>query len=96
MMSIRDYLEEELDEKIEDRIDVLRTQRDELNVQMHLASMELRDEWDKLEHKWAHYSDRVHQLKTALEPTMDDVHSSLAMLGDELNEGYQKIKKALR
>ncbi len=95
-MGIKDYLEEELDEKIEDRIDVLRTQRDELNVQMHLASMELRDEWDKLEHKWAHYSDRVRELKTALEPTMEDVHCSLAMLGDELSEGYRKIKKALR
>jgi len=95
-MGIRDYLEEELDEKIEDRIDVLRTQRDELNVQMHLASMELRDEWDKLEHKWAHYSDRVRELNAALEPTMGDIHSSLAMLGDELSEGYKKIKNALR
>jgi len=94
-MGIRDYLEDELEGKIEDHIDLLRTQRDELNVQMHLASMELRDEWDKLEHKWAHYCDRVRELKAALEPTMDDVHSSLAMLGDELSEGYKKIKKAL-
>ena len=95
-MGIKDYIEDELKDKIEDRIDTLRMQRDELKVQMHLASMELRDEWDKLEHKWAHYSDRTRELKKAVEPTMEDVHCSLAMLGDELSEGYQKIKNALK
>jgi len=94
-MGIKDFIEDELEDKFDDRIEVLRTQRDELKVQIHLASMELRDEWDKLEHKWAHYSDRTRELKKALEPTMDDVHCSLAMLGDELSEGYKKIKKIL-
>jgi len=94
-MGIKNFIGDELEDKIEERIDILRTERDELNVQMHLASMELRDEWDKLEHKWAHYSDRTRELKKSLEPTMDDVHCSLAMLGDELSEGYKKIKKAL-
>ena len=95
-MGIKDYIEDEFKDKIEGRIDTLRMQRDELKVQMHLASMELRDEWDKLEHKWAHYSDRTRELKKAMEPTMEDVHCSLAMLGDELSEGYQKIKNALK
>ena len=33
-------------------IDDLKQQRDEINVQLHLAKAEVRDEWDKLEPKW--------------------------------------------
>jgi hypothetical protein len=35
-------------------IDNLKKERDELNVKMHLASMEVRDEWEEIEKKWQH------------------------------------------
>ena len=36
-------------EKLENLWQELKTERDELRVQMHLAKAELRDEWEELE-----------------------------------------------
>ena len=36
-------------DRLEDLIDSLKTQRDELRVQMHLAKAEIRDEWEEIE-----------------------------------------------
>lgn len=75
--------------------DKLRTERDELRVQMHLAQAELQDEWEKLEPKWLHLHERVEELGGAAEVTAEEVRAGLSLLGEELADGYKRIRAAL-
>ncbi|MBI1354613.1 MAG: hypothetical protein GC160_09725 [Acidobacteria bacterium] len=71
-------------------VDDLKQRRDELRVQMHLASMEARQEWEALEARWDEFV-----AKARLRKTSEDVEESLRMLGDELAQGYERVKAAL-
>ena len=77
----------ELDDMLED----LKRRRDELRVQMHLASKELREEWDELEDKMEHFA-----AKARLKQTREGVGNALGELGREIGEGYKRLRDALR
>ena len=64
--------------------------RDELELKIHLASMESKEEWEKLEAKWEKFSSSAH-----LEETAENVGAALKLLGNEIKEGYHRLKKAL-
>ena len=64
--------------------------RDELALKVHLASMETRDEWEKLEAKWEKFSAQAH-----LDETSGNIGEALKLLGNEIAEGYRRIKRAL-
>ena len=77
----------ELDDLIQD----LKQKRDELHLQMHLASKEAKDEWDELEEKLEGFT-----AKAKLEETGEGIGSALGELGNELKLGYQLIWKAIK
>ena len=41
----------------------LKTQRDELRLKAHLASAELKDEWEELEDKWQYAEVKLNKLQ---------------------------------
>ena len=86
-MTIKDELEENLN--------ALRQQRDELHLKIHLAGMEVQDEWDTLEEKWDELVNKSAKLKKELDPTLDDISMAYTLLEEELKKGYKKLKKAL-
>ena len=69
----------------------IRKLRDELDLKMHLASLELKDEWHELEQDWQNFSARA-----GLEESAKGLGESLDLLGEELKRGYQRLVKALR
>ncbi len=71
-------------------IDDLKRLRDEVRVKMHLASMDARAEWDRLETKWKDFSARAELSKTGV-----GLDSALRSLGDELTEGYRRVRNAV-
>lgn len=80
---------------LEELISVLKQQRDELRVKMHLANMETKQEYDRL-------SDRINDLMAQYEPTKDaaaesaeKVFSALKLAGEEMLNGLQRIWKTL-
>ncbi len=77
----------ELDDMLED----LKRRRDELRVQMHLASKELKEEWDELEDKMEHFAAKAH-----LKQTREGVGNALGELGREIGAGYKRLRDALR
>lgn len=87
---------EKIEDSVEDAFDALKQQRDELRVKLHLASMEVRDEWDELEDRWEQLAARKDQLKRELEPTVADARVAWMMLKDELKEGYETIRDRLK
>ncbi|MEQ8662070.1 MAG: hypothetical protein RLW62_14735 [Gammaproteobacteria bacterium] len=74
----------------------LRTERDELRVQLHLAGAEARAEWEKLEPRLAELETRAAQVGAAAGTAAQDVGSALGILGEELAAGYARIRRALK
>jgi uncharacterized coiled-coil DUF342 family protein len=73
----------------------LKQERDELRVQMHLAKSEAKDELKSLEGKLTDLNDRFEPTKQALGETADQVWESLKLVGDELLNGFHRIRKSL-
>ncbi|MFT5326329.1 MAG: hypothetical protein ACI8P0_004204 [Planctomycetaceae bacterium] len=55
--------------RVEELIKSLKQQRDELSVNMHLAGMELRDEWARIDAKLTKLSAKYDPLKDAVGET---------------------------
>ena len=79
-------------EKLDETLEKLRQQRDELKVKIHLANMEVRDEWQELEVLWQKMMAKANQLKNEVKPVASDIHTTLGLLADEIAEGYKKIR----
>ncbi len=77
--------------EIDDIIADLKQKRDELVVQMHLASKEAKDEWEELEEKLEDFTARA-----KLGETGEGVGKALGQLGNELKLGYERILKAVK
>ena len=75
----------------DDLVEELKQKRDELRVQMHLASKEVQDEWEELEGKMKDFSS-----KASLQETGEGLGEAFQHLGQELKAGYQRIWEALK
>ncbi len=73
----------------------LETQRDEINVQMHLAKAELRDEWQGIEKKWQHFKAKSDRVLKQADSSAEEIGETLHELGQELKQGYKRIKDLL-
>ena len=76
-------------------IESLKEDRDELNVKMHLAAMDVRDEWQEIEKKWEHLQSKGHQLGKATGESAHELGEAFSLLGEELKETYRRLKRAL-
>lgn len=83
---------------IEDLIEDLKKTRDEVRVQMHLASMEVQEEWQELEKKMEEFSDKAQQFAddAKLKETGSELGGALAQVGRELKAGFDRIRDALK
>jgi len=74
----------------DDLIEELKQKRDELRVQMNLASREAKDEWEELDEKMDKFLARA-DLRT----TGEGVGEALEKLGEELKLGYKRLWRAI-
>lgn len=77
--------------ELDDLLGQLKQKRDELRVQMNLASREIQDEWQELEGKMEDFAS-----KAELGETGEGVGEALGKLGDELKQGYDRLKNAIK
>ena len=82
-------------ESMDKLVSELKTQRDELNVRMHLAKAEIRDEWEDAERKWEHLESRLEHVGQEAKESAEEVGAALSQLGEELGEAYKRIRKSL-
>ncbi len=82
----------------DDMIEELKQKRDELRVQMHLASKEIKDEWNELEEKMEDFSGKAKQFSddAKLKETGAGIGDALGQLGSELKRGYDRIREAMK
>lgn len=77
--------------EFEDLVADLKQKRDELRLQMHLASKEAQDEWEELEEKMQEFSSRAELGKTS-----EGLGDALGKLGQELKLGYKRLRNAIK
>lgn len=83
---------------LDDLIEELKQKRDELRVQVNLASREVKDEWEELEEKMGEFSDKARELAgdADLKATGEGIGNALSQLGNELKLGYERIRDAIK
>lgn len=75
----------------DDLVAELKQKRDELRVQMHLASKDAKVEWEALEKKMEEFSTRAE-----LDKTTEGISDALGKIGEELKLGYKRMRDALK
>jgi hypothetical protein len=75
--------------------DELKQLRDEIELQMHLASAGAREEFTELEKKLDHFRARLEVIGKATGEAAEDVGDAVGLLGEEIKRGYQKIRSLL-
>ncbi len=85
----------DLDDKVEKLLQKLKTERDELRVQLHLLTAEARDEWEEVEKRWVHVESRMKRVGDAAADAGEDVAAAGKQLAEEIGDAYQRIRKSL-
>lgn len=78
-----------------DGISKLKQERDELKVQMHLASMEAKDEYERVSGKLDELCGQYEPVKDAVEETAGNLLAAFGMVADELKVGYERVRKSV-
>ena len=76
-------------------VDDLARQRDELNLKIHLAKADMRDEWDRLESKWEEVQGKLTTAGKEAEKTAGAVTTGIGLIADEIKKGYERIRNAM-
>lgn len=84
-----------LTKEIELMIAGLKQARDELNVQMHLAKSEAREEWNDLEKNWQDLRGRLDRIAAEAGTASSDVLEAVKLVGEEIQKGYSRLRKHL-
>jgi len=86
-MSIKDEFEKLLDK--------LKTERDEIEVKLHLASMEAKEEFEAAEHKWSQLKQKAGEIADDTVETSEEYIAKAKIIGEELKETYSRIVQRL-
>lgn len=85
-----------LRDQYDELFEKLKTERDELNVRMHLAQAELKDEWASAEKQWEKFRGKSEQVQRAADEAGGEVWEATKILGEEILKGYRKMRDTLR
>ena len=78
-------------------IQELKTQRDELKLQIHLAAAELKEEWQHIEEKrWPELEHKLRDLAGNIEEQAEDLGEAVEVVGEEIKATYSRIKARLK
>jgi hypothetical protein len=89
-------LAEKLGEEIHELMDEIKKERGELELKMHLAKAEVRDEWDKAEKQWHEFKAKADLLAKEAREASGDVGKAAKSLAQELKIAYKRIYRQLK
>lgn len=76
-------------------VEKLKMERDEINLKIHLASMDAKKEFEEAEKKWAHVKAKAADIADGAVETSEEVIAKTKIVGEELKETYKRIFKRL-
>jgi hypothetical protein len=87
--------EQEIKQTVSKLMTAIRQDRDELRVQVHLASQEIKEEWNRLSDQLLKLNEQWVPVEKAVGETAQGVLEGLQLTGEELLKGFRKIRDAL-
>ena len=85
----------DLKKEFDELTDALKQQRDEIEVQIHLASMEAKDEWQKAEKNWDQFIDGLGVITDDAKEASAELILTTKIIGDEIKNTYTRISERL-
>ena len=82
-------------DQITKALEHFKQQRDELQVQLHLAKAEAKDEWNRLESQWDDIKPKLEAARDEAGKTAESVGAALGLAIDELKKGYERFRSRL-
>ena len=86
----------DLKQTVENTINELKTQRDELELQIHLGAADAKDEYNKAKHQFDEMLKEYAPLKDAVGESAENVWESLTLVGDEIKRSFNRIAGSLK
>jgi seryl-tRNA synthetase len=80
---------------LEQLLTKLKRERDELKLQVHLASMDGKDEYERISDQVDKLAAQFEPAKEAVEETAVNVWSALELAAQELEIGFGRVRKAI-
>ncbi len=79
----------------ENLLDKLQIERDEINLKLHLASMEAKEEFEEVEKQWHRLKIKAAEIADDSVETSEEFIAKAKIVGDELKRAYNRIGKRL-
>jgi predicted NUDIX family phosphoesterase len=81
----------DLKNDLEELANTLNQQRDEIELQLHLAGMEVKDEWQHAEKYWSQFIDALGIINDDTKEVSTELIHATKVIGDELIQVYRRI-----
>lgn len=81
---------------LQELINTLKQHRDELKVQMHLAEMDARDEFNRLSDKFDELTSEYQPIKDAVAKSAEGAVEALTLTANEVKKGFTRIANSLK
>lgn len=85
----------DLQKEFETLVENLKTERDEIKLKLHLASMDVKEEFENVEQKWDEVTKKAAEIADDSKETSEEFIGKVKIVGEELKETYQRISKRL-
>ncbi len=79
----------------ENLLDKLQSERDEIKLKLHLASMEAKEEFDEAEKQWGHLKNKAAEIADDSVETSEEFINKAKIVGEELKKAYNRIATRL-
>ena len=76
-------------------LEKLKSQRDELMLKLHLASMEAKEEIEEADKHWEDLKIKAAEIADGTIETSEEYIAKAKIVGEELKEAYSRINKRL-
>ncbi|EGF29184.1 hypothetical protein [Rhodopirellula baltica] len=81
---------------VSNMLDDLKEERDSLALQIHLGKQEAKSELDRLDKKLEQLNEEYQPLKNAVDESSEDIVAALQLVGDEIMNGFDRIRRSLK
>ena len=76
-------------------LEKLMSERDEIILKLHLASMDAKEEFEEAEKNWEALKIKATEIADDSKETSEELLAKAKIIGEELKEAYERISKRL-
>jgi hypothetical protein len=76
-------------------LEKLKSERDQIMLKLHLASMEAKEEFEEAEKHWDTLKNKAAEIADDSKETSEELIAKAKIVGEELKEAYDRISKRL-